>query len=145
MLRLNSRPGKRSKAVIGFALGCLCCVILSRPSAAQSAKEDVERSKTPPIAWMLKPSEVPDAAASDEAEMKPYKEKISGTDVTFELVPIKGGTFKIGSPAEEADRKDDEGPQIDVEIEPFWMGKYEVTWDEYELWGMGLDQQRRKI
>ena len=29
-------------------------------------------------------------------------------------------------------------------IEPFWMGKCEVTWDEYELWGLGLDKQRRK-
>jgi formylglycine-generating enzyme required for sulfatase activity len=25
------------------------------------------------------------------------------------------------------------------------MGKHEVTWDEYELWGMGLDQQRRRV
>ena len=37
----------------------------------------------------------------------------------------------------------DEGPQHQVAIEPFWMGKYEVTWDEYELWSMGLDSQRR--
>ncbi|MBN1852641.1 MAG: formylglycine-generating enzyme family protein, partial [Pirellulales bacterium] len=26
-----------------------------------------------------------------------------------------------------------------------WMGKCEVTWDEYELWGIGLDMQFRKI
>ncbi len=50
----------------------------------------------------------------------------------------------MGSPASEKDRKDDEGPQVEVKIEPFWMGKCEVTWDEYELWGLKLDQQRRK-
>ena len=60
------------------------------------------------------------------------------------MVPIPGGTFKMGSPASEKDRKDDEGPQVEVKIEPFWMGKCEVTWDEYELWGLGLDKQRRK-
>jgi len=32
-----------------------------------------------------------------------------------------------------------------VKINPFWMGKCEVTWDEYELWGLGLDQQLRKM
>jgi formylglycine-generating enzyme required for sulfatase activity len=32
-----------------------------------------------------------------------------------------------------------------VKIDPFWMGKYEVTWDEYEQWAMGLDKQYRKI
>ena len=60
------------------------------------------------------------------------------------MTPIPGGTFKMGSPANEKDRKDDEGPQVEVKLEPFWMGKCEVTWGEYELWGLGLDQQRRK-
>ena len=38
----------------------------------------------------------------------------------------------MGSPAAEKDRFDDEGPQHKVKIEPFWMGKFEVTWDMYE-------------
>src|SRR5690606_13267529 len=40
-------------------------------------------------------------------------------------------TFKLGSPASEEGRSDNEGPQIEVEMEPFWMGKTEVTWDNY--------------
>ena len=71
--------------------------------------------------------------------MVPYKTMIPGTDVEFEMVPIEGGSFKIGSPADETDRSDDEGPQFEVEIEPFWMGKYEVTWAEYQRY-MRLDQ-----
>ena len=27
----------------------------------------------------------------------------------------------------------DESPQRKVKLDPFWMGKYEVTWDEYRL------------
>lgn len=39
----------------------------------------------------------------------------------------------MGTPDSEKDRKQDEGPQHKVKIDPFWMGKYEVTWDEYRL------------
>ena len=42
--------------------------------------------------------------------MVPYTSKIPGTDVSFELIPIPGGKFVLGSPASEKDRKDDEGP-----------------------------------
>ena len=60
------------------------------------------------------------------------------------MVPIRGGKFMMGSPDGRKGRKDDEGPQHEVKIEPFWMEKHEVTWDEYELWGLGLDKQRRE-
>ncbi|MEZ6044529.1 MAG: formylglycine-generating enzyme family protein [Planctomycetaceae bacterium] len=87
----------------------------------------------------------PDAEAKTEAEMKPYKQVIPGTEIKFEMVPIPGGTFTMGSPEDEADRADDEGPQHQVKLEPFWMGKYEVTWDEYDIWSFNLDIQRRKL
>jgi formylglycine-generating enzyme required for sulfatase activity len=61
------------------------------------------------------------------------------------MVPIPGGKFVMGSPDGEASRKEDEGPQHEVEIEPFWMGKCEVTWDEYEVWMFNLDIQRREL
>ncbi|MCS7304395.1 MAG: SUMF1/EgtB/PvdO family nonheme iron enzyme [Thermoguttaceae bacterium] len=100
----------------------------------------------PAVVWLPKPAiRIPEAEATTEAEMKPYTEIIPGTDVKFDMVPIRGGTFKMGSPENEKNRKPDEGPQVEVRIEPFWMGKCEVTWDEYELWAMGLDKQRRKI
>lgn len=66
-----------------------------------------------------------------EAGMKPYKKRIVDTLVDYEMVPIKGGTFVMGSPAGEAGRSDDEGPQRKVKVSPFWMGKYELTWNEY--------------
>lgn len=83
-------------------------------------------------------------AAAEEA-MRPYTERLSGTDITFDMVPIRGGVFVMGSPDDEPGRHDDEGPQHPVRIEPFWMGKCEVTWDEYETWAFGLDIQRRAV
>jgi formylglycine-generating enzyme required for sulfatase activity/mono/diheme cytochrome c family protein len=68
-----------------------------------------------------------------EAEMKNYSVTIPGTSVGFEMIAIRGGEFTIGSPAGEKNRGSDEGPQFKVKVEPFWMGKCEVTWNEYEL------------
>ncbi len=91
------------------------------------------------------PAEVRNATAKNQAEMRPYADVIANGEVTFELVPIPGGRFLMGSPDSEEGRKDDEGPQHEVEIEPFWMGKCEVTWNEYEIWMFNLDIQRREL
>ena len=63
---------------------------------------------------------------------KSYTETIPGTSVTFEMVAVPGGTFKMGSPDGEPGRQPDEGPQVEVTLKPFWIGKYEVTWDELD-------------
>ena len=115
----------------------------------------------PAVCWLPKPPvEIPDAQAATEAAMKPYAETIPGADVKFEMVPIKGGKFLMGSPETEKGRwlkgedgevakdKDGnkasvEGPPHEVQVAPFWMGKCEVTWDEYELYGLHLDAERR--
>ena len=75
------------------------------------------------------------------ADMKAYTNSIPGTVVTYSLVPIPGGEFLMGSPEGEKGRKADEGPQHKVKISPFWMGRTEVTWNEYELF-MYPDQER---
>jgi formylglycine-generating enzyme required for sulfatase activity len=109
------------------------------------ATESPEISLLPSPQWMPKPTPNPDADAADEAAMKKYTEKIPSTEVAFEMVPVRGGTFQMGSPEQEKSRKDDEGPRHEVRIDPFWMEAHEVTWQEYELWGLGLDLQRRKF
>lgn len=62
-----------------------------------------------------------------------YTDTIPGTQVTFEMTPIPGGKFLMGSPEGEDLREGDEGPQRPIELEPFWMGTYEVTFDMYEV------------
>ncbi|HEY7329641.1 MAG TPA: formylglycine-generating enzyme family protein [Gemmataceae bacterium] len=64
---------------------------------------------------------------------KSYTETIPGTQVKFDMVALPGGDFKMGSPPSEPGRKDDEGPQHPVHIGALWMGKCEVTWDEFDL------------
>jgi formylglycine-generating enzyme required for sulfatase activity len=80
--------------------------------------------------------------------MKNYTESIPGTDLKFEMIAIPGGTFTMGSPDGEAKREAVEGPQHQVAIGPFWMSKYEVTWDEYDQFAFALDikkKEREKI
>ncbi|MBK7131338.1 MAG: SUMF1/EgtB/PvdO family nonheme iron enzyme [Bacteroidales bacterium] len=64
-------------------------------------------------------------------EFKNYTERVPESAISFNMVAIPGGSFKIGSPAEEPFRKEDEGPVKEVEISPFFMAEVEVTWDEY--------------
>ena len=80
-----------------------------------------------------------------EGEMKPYTDVVANAEVTFDMVPIPGGKFVMGSPDGEPGHKPDEAPQHEVEISPFWMGKCEVTWNEYEVWMFALDIQRRQV
>src|SRR5262245_20839611 len=68
---------------------------------------------------------------------KGYKETIPDKEVTFEMVPIPGGTYVMGSPESEKGRGADEGPQHPVQVKPFWMGKCEVTWEEYDCYWKG--------
>jgi sulfatase modifying factor 1 len=50
------------------------------------------------------------------------------------MIPISAGKFIMGSSEGEKGRQLDEGPQAQVKIDAFWMGKYEIPWDIYELY-----------
>jgi formylglycine-generating enzyme required for sulfatase activity len=63
------------------------------------------------------------AAQSKErtaAQMQPYSDTIAGVEVSFEMAPVAGGEFSMA-------------PGRRVKVEPFWMARTEVTWDQYRL------------
>ena len=76
-------------------------------------------------------------------EFSEYEEEISTSDLAFELVPIEGGEFTMGSPLDDSSRGENEWPAHQVEVSDFWMGKYELTWDLYELWMLNIDRDNR--
>jgi formylglycine-generating enzyme required for sulfatase activity len=53
--------------------------------------------------------------------------------VFLEMVSIPGGKFMMGSPPDEAERYDDESPQHEVTVPPFFMGKYPVTQAQWRV------------
>lgn len=62
-----------------------------------------------------------------------YSETIPGSDISIKMVPVTGGTFLMGSPSGEPGRSESEGPQREVQVDSFWMGKYEISWNQYDL------------
>lgn len=73
-----------------------------------------------------------------------FEEKIPGTSVSFTMVPIPGGEFKMGTPPNEPFRRKDEGPVRHVAVDSFWMAKVEVTWNEYLAFFSATGSQGRK-
>ena len=88
-----------------------------------------------------KPAEGP-AVEVDGKFMVPYSMTIPGTEVEIEMIPIAGGTFKMGSAADDA--SGDVTPQVEVNVQPFWMGKYEVNWEQYQAY-MAMDTAFKKM
>jgi len=59
------------------------------------------------------------------------------------FVRINSGTFTMGSPANETGHYYDEGPQRQVTVSSFFMGKYEVTQKEwFDVMGTTIRQQQ---
>src|SRR5213079_3092462 len=69
------------------------------------------------------------AAGQAAARLVPFRDSIAPTLVTFEMIPVPGGTVTLDLPT---------GPRV-VVVAPFWIGKTEVTWDEYDVWVYRLD------
>ena len=67
-------------------------------------------------------------------EVKPGKAEVIelGKDVKLEMVLIPAGKFMMGSPASEKGRDKDETQHEVTLTKPFYMGKYEVTQEQWE-------------
>jgi len=71
-----------------------------------------------------------DVPGEDRKLPKGYTETVtskSGEKISFEMVLVPGGTFVMGSPKDEPGRRDDEGPQYKVRIDPFYLCTTETT------------------
>ena len=77
---------------------------------------------------------VDDSGNIVDSSQKSIRQKIEdlGNGIKFQMVYIPGGTFTMGSPESEEGRDDDEGPQHDVTVPPFFMGKYPVTQGQWK-------------
>jgi formylglycine-generating enzyme required for sulfatase activity len=105
---------------------CISCHL----GVGHESKKESERKKKSFTAAAQAPAEKYVTPAAPE-RFEDFRETIPGTSVAFDMVAIPGGVFTIGSPAREPLRDADEGPQREVQLTRFWMGRTEVTWDEY--------------
>ncbi|MDR2641385.1 MAG: formylglycine-generating enzyme family protein [Planctomycetaceae bacterium] len=120
----------------------------SDDEAADKKKKEIVMRNNPffksTLEFLRSPVPLADSVAAVEDEMKPYVEVIGGTAISFKMMPIKGGKFTMGSPGNETGHKQDEAPQHEIEVAPFWMEEHEVTWQEFSLFALKILQVTRK-
>ncbi|MFO0164312.1 MAG: SUMF1/EgtB/PvdO family nonheme iron enzyme [Microcystis sp.] len=66
-----------------------------------------------------------------ESKQSQYFSEDLGNGITLEMLAIPGGTFLMGSPQDEKDSFGDERPQHEVNVPPFFIGKYPITQEQW--------------
>lgn len=67
--------------------------------------------------------------------LTPFVETIPGTAVKFEMIPLPAGALEFT-------QGDSSNGKTAIGIKPIWIGKTEVTWDEYDVFAFQLDKQK---
>lgn len=78
----------------------------------------------------------PNPCASTQREpsdpsLQPFTQAISGTTVTFDMIPVPARTVELVNAA---------GATRSVAVQPFWIASTETTWDLYDVWVYELDK-----
>ncbi len=138
--RLSSTPARESPA--------------SEPSATASSREAVLETEPETIAEPPSQSltfsfeyvtvnERGNIAERRTGEAERYQEAL-GDGLTLEMVKIPGGKFVMGSPENELERTKYEGPQHEVMVQSFLLGRYPVTQAQWRFVA-GLPQVERAL
>ncbi|WP_442481375.1 formylglycine-generating enzyme family protein [Aeoliella sp. SH292] len=105
-----------------FASLCAVCVLAS---AAMAQETTLPRGVV---------AEKPASGPAVEVEggfMVPYTERVPGTEIDIEMIPVPGGEFTFGSSADDEARGEFELDEVKVKLPPFWIAKHELTWGAY--------------
>jgi formylglycine-generating enzyme required for sulfatase activity/tRNA A-37 threonylcarbamoyl transferase component Bud32 len=104
--------------------------LLMKPVA--KVKEDVKEQNTEQV--KLKQKKEAKAKQIDLMNLNVVKEEQEdlGKGVKLDLVLIPAGKFMMGSPASEKGRRDNETQHEVTLTKPYYMGKYEVTQEQWE-------------
>jgi formylglycine-generating enzyme required for sulfatase activity len=111
----------------------------TKTAGSEAAQPVVSSTVRPPVpASMLRGFEFTSVTVDGSGKLKTretkratqYAEDLGGAQM--EMVEVPGGTFMMGSPETEANRSKAEGPQHQVTVRGFYMGKYEVTQAQYQ-------------
>lgn len=73
------------------------------------------------------------AIGQDIKSFSTYTQNIPGSNLSFKMMPIPAGKFKIGANGNTKNKNEDEEPSKEIELSAFWMGAYEVTRDELDV------------
>ncbi len=60
-----------------------------------------------------------------------YTQNINNETVKIKMLALPSGEYLMGSPKTEKGRQADEGPQVLIKIDGFWMAETEITHDQF--------------
>lgn len=111
-------------------------IVSKRKTADQPPPANVEKTEeqTPPASL---------EKTLDQPFLKSYTESVNG--IGIEMVGIKGGAFTMGSPDSEVGHNKNEGPQHQVTLSPFYIGKYEVTQAQWRVIATKLPKEKMEL
>lgn len=66
-----------------------------------------------------------------------YAQSVNGESFSIEMIAVPGGTFFMGAADDDKTRKADEKPMHEVFVDSLWMGKYEISWEQYDAFVFG--------
>ena len=70
-------------------------------------------------------------------QMGNYDQEIENEQISIEMVFVEGGSFNMGVENNDTTRDENEKPIHEVRLDDFWMGKYEITWEQYDAFIFG--------
>ena len=76
---------------------------------------------------------MPELILQKERKQARYFTERLAEGVDLDMILVPGGQFEMGSPEDEPERKDNEGPQHLVSVPAFFMGRYPVTQAQWRV------------
>lgn len=64
-------------------------------------------------------------------KLEHYTQKINNEAINIKMIAIPEGKYLMGSAGNEKGRNKDEGPQVFVKMESFWLAETEITHDQF--------------
>jgi formylglycine-generating enzyme required for sulfatase activity len=115
---------------LGFSGGGIGAVLLGRaliqPPGWQLPELKPETVNDPGVEFNVATIDAFKKTITVERKNAEFRTENLSSSVTLDLILIPGGSFTMGSPDSELGRSD-EGPQREVNVSAFLMGKYPVT------------------
>jgi formylglycine-generating enzyme required for sulfatase activity len=137
ILSSRQRFARTSRQFGSWAMGAAVIGALAyfSPQLIPLVQQFAAANRSEAVAASTPETATPQVAATPEAPVIPVRaagDIITDCEGCPEMVVLPGGLFTMGSPANETGRGRDEGPQREVSIPPFAIGKYEITFAQWD-------------
>ena len=120
LTELGFQPGEPDGV---FGARTRAAIIAFQRSIGEAATGELSEAEELQLALAYADRQASEPAAASDEPASPFRD----CPDCPEMLVIPAGSFTMGSPASEEGREDDEGPQREVLISSYALGRYEVT------------------